>query len=663
MVLTQSPLRVLSDSSWTALVVLSPLPDLLHVNHFTISFSTSVADHRNLCRKNAYPRLLSLFPLAAKDMRLAHAIIDTLERFLTLRSASRYMVERCGVLSWLLSIGCISTSMANSMTSASNDNGGNNDGEGVVRMERRPCTVVSPRLLPRILLLIRRCATAVYLLQQGDGMDASHGNTVKSMAGILLNQLVSYCGNSNCGGTAASIPKEYFRQLVLLLWDVHTYAPSSSITATALCRFVSILSQVYEGRKGSSSSSSSSSTTLMKDELVLSVCALGCTASHISPSPASAGHDEEKECALVLMRAMMVISTRRYLCPLDKQGSIGSGNGSQNDDGDHEIYFALDAPSYSTLPVPDSPAPSQPYLNAASMVSLHTPPRRSTSNGDSSEHGGNDGSGRTTEDVDTVWSIYRQQNLAEMATPLCRLHAYTQTAVNTIVMTVGGFMPGSPSLGLEMSMDMLRWSCGLWSVYYQPHAQQWRQNHNREVIADTLLFYVTHASHSGDGNGSDMAVMLDRQCRHYCAAYCQLGVLALTALLETSSALTHHMDHVTDSASSASIGAGQTLSARAHRGKRRRDGDDDSVEGGIVMESTAVWSRLVQYLIDPAKSNTNEDDDRMSLVRLLLELAAAIVTKIDCNEGIVTLQILENILLEEKDKMKMLQTECQSREI
>jgi hypothetical protein len=39
-------------------------------------------DHLNLCRKNAYNRLMLLFPVLSKDIKAGHAVFDLLDKAL-----------------------------------------------------------------------------------------------------------------------------------------------------------------------------------------------------------------------------------------------------------------------------------------------------------------------------------------------------------------------------------------------------------------------------------------------------------------------------------------------------------------------------------------------------------------------------------------------------
>ena len=65
-------------------------------------------DHLNLCRKNAYFRFISIFPQLAKDIRVAHVVLDIFQRALAQPAAARYLFERCSFVTWLGQLASVS---------------------------------------------------------------------------------------------------------------------------------------------------------------------------------------------------------------------------------------------------------------------------------------------------------------------------------------------------------------------------------------------------------------------------------------------------------------------------------------------------------------------------------------------------------------------------
>jgi hypothetical protein len=155
----------------------------------------SHSDHLNLCRKHAYQRLMSIFaPLSHADTRTGHAIIDILEVALSQRANSRYLLERCSLVPWL---GQVVSLLAQAPGAT-------------------PCrSVASPRLLSRMLLLMRRAAAANTLLVRTEGAV----NCLPSLQNCAII-LASQASESSACGIRPALGYDALKQLVLFMWDV-----------------------------------------------------------------------------------------------------------------------------------------------------------------------------------------------------------------------------------------------------------------------------------------------------------------------------------------------------------------------------------------------------------------------------------------------------------
>ena len=155
-------------------------------------------DHLNMCRKNAYNRLMLLFPVLSKDSRAGHAIFDLLDKALGMQVSARYLLERCSIVSWLQQMASPSNSLdIDTSAAAANDSVDTHDipnevtaddiedeneilkGKSgrsiVVRSQSQPSVLLaaSPRLLARVLCLMRRALGASYLLSAGSNSSNS----------------------------------------------------------------------------------------------------------------------------------------------------------------------------------------------------------------------------------------------------------------------------------------------------------------------------------------------------------------------------------------------------------------------------------------------------------------------------------------------------------
>ena len=211
-------------------------------------------DHLNLCRKNAYNRLMLLFPVLCKDSRAGHAVFDLLDKALGMQVASRYLLERCSVISWLQQMASATNSLdidttriviiendRMKLTGDTNENNSNsnpnekmntnnnsnantninnnmntsgeehdqndtvneniNDNQKnktnrnqIIRSQPSIIIAAPPRLLARVLCLLRRALGAVYLLSAGSSSSNS-GHLDQIQLGITTIIDVRICIN------------------------------------------------------------------------------------------------------------------------------------------------------------------------------------------------------------------------------------------------------------------------------------------------------------------------------------------------------------------------------------------------------------------------------------------------------------------------------------
>jgi hypothetical protein len=159
-------------------------------------------DHLNLCRKNAYGKLMVLFPFLCQDQRLGHAVFDLFERALSMPSAARYLVERCQLIGWIgqllsMKLGTQSGSFA---------------------------TTCPAKLLTRAIGLLRKAMAALVLLRDhwSDSNDTMHFNSVQNSLRCVVND---YCGTDS--KFASQLPSDYGLSIVSALWDLALASKSS----------------------------------------------------------------------------------------------------------------------------------------------------------------------------------------------------------------------------------------------------------------------------------------------------------------------------------------------------------------------------------------------------------------------------------------------------
>jgi hypothetical protein len=217
---------------------------------------SSKQDHLNLCRKNAYNRIMLLFPLLAKDNRAAHAVLDLLDKALGLRVSARYLLERCCIISWLKqmaspvnalhieegdsTINEISIDKTSDMIDLEDEElelGLNNKSTNKNKVHvakyhsastaGKVMTAAPVWMLSRILSLIRRAIGADYLLSS-DGVPSLLHELFLTVS-FIIDDVIKV----DTAASSHAIPVEFYRQLVLCMWDCSLTMPANSSINTS----------------------------------------------------------------------------------------------------------------------------------------------------------------------------------------------------------------------------------------------------------------------------------------------------------------------------------------------------------------------------------------------------------------------------------------------
>ena len=201
----------------------------------------SKEDHLNMCRKNAYSRLMVYFVLFGRDAKCAHAILDIFERALSFSAGARYLLERCALIPWLQQL----ASPLNSSHISLHTEGmqpstvGTSSGMSGDARERSeggddmPLQAAPPRLLFRVIALLRKTISALSLLE-GEGVAVfTHLQHAYIATTATIREILTIHDLSSQHLNDSILPHEYFRQVTLCMWDI-TLA-SSAINAGDFC--------------------------------------------------------------------------------------------------------------------------------------------------------------------------------------------------------------------------------------------------------------------------------------------------------------------------------------------------------------------------------------------------------------------------------------------
>lgn len=229
-------------------------------------------DHLNFCRKNAYSRLMMLFPLIAKDTRAGHAVLDLIDRALCMKASARYLLERCQLTAW---IKLHASPMSAMQLPARQDS-------GTTSSSSYTCTYATPigteqkshysKYLVRSLTILRRIVASSYLLAAEDSVQVIEGLHL-----IVISTIQDACTAISCGYHDA-IPLEYFQQLLLCMWDLQMCAAAALGRGSRSLWDLDLLHDLYESMQSKLSalnvSNASSSALEEHKDLLFSLSGL-----------------------------------------------------------------------------------------------------------------------------------------------------------------------------------------------------------------------------------------------------------------------------------------------------------------------------------------------------------------------------------------------------
>jgi hypothetical protein len=192
----------------------------------------SKEDHLNMCRKNAYSRLMVYFVLFGKDAKSAHAILDILERALSFGAGARYLLERCALIPWLQQLA--SPINSSRILLQSGDAGADVSATGSDRDRSdendMPLQAAPTRMLFRVVALLRKTVAALSLLE-GEGVEVvTYLQHAFAATSACTREIMLLSQTSRLNESA--VPFEFFRQIVLCMWDISVAV--STVDATDL---------------------------------------------------------------------------------------------------------------------------------------------------------------------------------------------------------------------------------------------------------------------------------------------------------------------------------------------------------------------------------------------------------------------------------------------
>ena len=234
-------------------------------------------DHLNFCRKNAYSRLMMLFPLIAKDTRAGHAVLDLLDRALCMKGSARYLLERCQLTAWIKLHASPMSAMqlpARHYSGTTSSSSSSSSYTSVTPIGTEQKSHYS-KYLVRSLTILRRIVASSYLLSAEDSVQVIEGLHL-----IVISTIQDACTAITCGYHDA-IPLEYFQQLLLCMWDLQMCAAAALGRGSRSLWDVDLLHDLYESIQSklsalnvSTSSSSSAHRLEEHQDLLFSLSGL-----------------------------------------------------------------------------------------------------------------------------------------------------------------------------------------------------------------------------------------------------------------------------------------------------------------------------------------------------------------------------------------------------
>lgn len=173
----------------------------------------SKQDHLNLCRKNGYSKLMLMFPLLVKDSKVSHAIVDILDKVLSLQYSARYLIQRCDIIFWLQQL--IVPFKNLDIESQANMIDGSRDSNANGRVPSKNLIAIPTYILPRLLGLLRRTIGACYFLKNSNEIN----NSIYSDINSVMHSILDSVALINHHGYSYMFSAEFLHSLILCLWE------------------------------------------------------------------------------------------------------------------------------------------------------------------------------------------------------------------------------------------------------------------------------------------------------------------------------------------------------------------------------------------------------------------------------------------------------------
>jgi hypothetical protein len=177
---------------------------------------SSKEDHLNLCRKNAYSRLMMMFRIVSNvDIKCGHAILDLFEKALTIKDSARYLIERCGIILWLQQNSSPKCCIVESDVMKTDPRIYNEESKVKTLINEIPL-----KLLSRSLVILRRAIAADFVLSC-EGIKSNTMSFFRCLCSIIDEVIIM-----DEIKLSHYIPVDFIKQLIIAIWD-------SSLTSSA----------------------------------------------------------------------------------------------------------------------------------------------------------------------------------------------------------------------------------------------------------------------------------------------------------------------------------------------------------------------------------------------------------------------------------------------
>lgn len=170
-------------------------------------------DHLNLCRKNAYSRLMGMYSIYSQDHKVGNTILDILEKGLSLRDSSRYLVQRCNIASWIHQLGAPNTD-ENVSSALALDKG--NEAEYIVKNKHTGRS----KLLHRRMKFMRRLVNACYLLYTEGLISVLEIRHLFTTMTCIVDESLDFYSQHEHTSEQTHFDFEYLSLVVLVMWEM-----------------------------------------------------------------------------------------------------------------------------------------------------------------------------------------------------------------------------------------------------------------------------------------------------------------------------------------------------------------------------------------------------------------------------------------------------------